>query len=131
MEFVFRSGTGTMETPDAASAGAAFTELLQSPGRLLFLNGLFIGLVIVVVSRGVQKGIETASRLLMPLLFALLIIMAAYAVVAADIKAGLNFLLAPDFSKIDTKVMFLGLGQAFFSIAVGVERPSFRDRFHR
>lgn len=120
MEFVFRSGIGAVNTPNAESSAAAFDLLKQSPGHLLFLNALFIGSVAFVVSRGVQKGIETASTWLMPLLFALLIMMVAYAVVAADIKGGLSFLFAPDFSKITPKVIFLALGQAFFSIAVGV-----------
>lgn len=120
MEFVFRSGLGAVDTPTAESSAAAFDKLLQSPGHLLFLNAVFIGSVVFVVSRGVKKGIETASRWLMPLLFVLLIMMVAYAIVAADIKSGLSFLFAPDFSKITPKVVFLALGQAFFSIAVGV-----------
>ena len=57
---------------------------------------------------------------MMPSLFVILVILALYSAVTADIGKGLQFLFSPDFSKISPAVVFLALGQAFFSVAVGV-----------
>lgn len=73
-----------------------------------------------VVSRGVQKGIERASKLMMPLLFVLLIVIAVASCCLPGAGKGISFLFTPDFSKVDSNVFLGGLGQAFYSLSVGM-----------
>jgi NSS family neurotransmitter:Na+ symporter len=94
--------------------------LLDTPGRLLFFQGLFIATGVFVVARGVGKGIEAVSRYMMPALFAILVILVLNSIFNADIAAGIDFLLNPQFDKITPTVVIMALGQAFFSLAIGV-----------
>ena len=73
-----------------------------------------------VVARGVGKGIEAVCKYMMPALFAILLILVLNAVFNADIARGIDFLLNPDFSKITPNVVIMAMGQAFFSLAIGV-----------
>ena len=68
----------------------------------------------------VQKGIERLSNILMPLLFVLLIILVGVAMTLPGLESGLTFFLRPDFSKITTEVALSALGQAFFSLSLGM-----------
>jgi len=87
---------------------------------MLFFHTLFVASAVLVVARGIGKGIELISKIMMPGLFLILIFLALHSIFYADIGRGLNFLFNPDFSKLTTKVVFLALGQAFFSVAIGV-----------
>jgi NSS family neurotransmitter:Na+ symporter len=75
---------------------------------------------VFIVARGVGGGIEIIARYMMPSLFAILIILSLNSIINADIGQGLTFLFEPDFSKITPTIVFMALGQAFFSVAIGV-----------
>lgn len=96
-----------------------WNDFLSSPFNIIFWQIIFLLLTVVVVMCGVTSGIEKASNLLMPLLFVMLFILAIYAANYGDFYKGLEFLLKPDFSKINSKVVIDALGQAFFSLAIG------------
>jgi NSS family neurotransmitter:Na+ symporter len=72
-----------------------------------------------VVSRGVKKGIERASKLLMPLLLLLLVLIVIASCLLPGAEKGIAFLLKPDFSKVSANVFLEALGQAFFSLSLG------------
>jgi neurotransmitter:Na+ symporter, NSS family len=74
----------------------------------------------VIVSQGVTKGIEKASKLLMPVLLVIIISLTIYALTLSGAKAGLTFYLVPDFSKINLNVIYRALGQSFFSLSLGL-----------
>jgi NSS family neurotransmitter:Na+ symporter len=97
-----------------------FNLLLASPWRLLLFHGLFIAAGVFVVARGVGKGIEAVSKYMMPALFAILIILVINSIFNADIARGIDFLFNPHFDKITPNVVFMAMGQAFFSLAIGV-----------
>ena len=97
-----------------------FNLLLASPWRLLLFHGLFIAAGVIVVARGVGQGIEAVSKYMMPALFAILIILVINSIFNADIARGIDFLFNPQFDKITPNVVFMALGQAFFSLAIGV-----------
>ena len=80
---------------------------------------VFILLTHFVVVRGVRNGIEKASKVLMPLLFVLLIIIVVASCSLPGAMKGVDFLLKPDFSKVDQNVLLEALGQAFFSLSLG------------
>ena len=82
--------------------------------------GAFIGLTHFVIVSGVEKGIERASKIMMPLLFLILLIMCVRSVTLPNAEAGLFFLFKPDFSKLTSSVVLSALGQAFFSLSLGM-----------
>ena len=96
-----------------------FEEYTADPVYVLPVFALFIVLTIVIVRAGVEKGIEKWSKVLMPLLFVLMLVVIIRGVTLPGAGAGLEYYLKPDFSKIDGTVVLKALGQAFFSLSVG------------
>ena len=105
---------------DAAASGAMFDGLMSSPWRLLFWHTVVNVLIILVIRRGVQQGVEKAANVLMPVLFGALLVMAAYSLVAGDTAAAVAFLMQPDFSAVTPKTVMIAVGQAFFSVGVAM-----------
>jgi neurotransmitter:Na+ symporter, NSS family len=105
---------------DAARSLRTFDELMASPWREGLLQFAFIGAAVLIVARGVQKGIEWISRIKMTALFVVLIGLVLYNIAALDLSASLRFLFVPDFSAITPTGVLTALGQALFSTAIGV-----------
>lgn len=120
IDYVIKAAANSFSGIDGDESGAMFASLVSSPLRVLVLHALFIAGAVFVVARGLGKGIEVVMRIMMPGLLILLIILALNSIFRSDIEAGLKFLFYPDFSKITAAVVIAALGQAFFSIAVGV-----------
>ncbi len=120
LAYVVETVTGTFTGMSSDQAGEVFTNLISNPQRLLFWHTLFIVLTMLVVVRGVSNGLEKAVRVLMPALFVLIIIMIGYAIMKGDFIEGLKFLFTPDFSKISPEVVLKAMGQAFFSLSLGM-----------
>jgi NSS family neurotransmitter:Na+ symporter len=119
-DYFVKAATGAFDGVDAKTTGAMFAGLLANPWLLMFWNTLVHVLIIFIISRGVQSGIERAVKVLMPALFASIAIMVIYGVVAGDMVSTLRFLLEPDFSKITFGTVMAAIGQAFFSIGIGM-----------
>ena len=117
----FLGNSFSEQTPELISD--EFGTMLNEPTSVMPYFLLFALLTIWLVARGVNKGIETAARLLMPLFFLLLICLAAYSVITSIPSGGtgkaLTFMFTPDFSKITPQVATSALGQACFSIGIG------------
>jgi NSS family neurotransmitter:Na+ symporter len=120
LDYFVKAASGRLEGVDADQSSAMFIGLLNDPGMLLFWNTLVHLLIIFVIRRGVQGGIESAVKILMPALFVSLIFMVIYGAVAGDMAAALTFLLEPDFSKVTFGTAMMAIGQAFFSIGIGM-----------
>ena len=119
-DYFLRAASGSFEGMDSTAATDAFSGLLSNPGRLLFWNTVVHLLIIFVIRRGVQSGIETAAKVLMPALFIALVVMVIYGSFAGNFSAALRFLLEPDFSKVGFRTVMVAIGQAFFSIGIGM-----------
>ncbi|MFC1796456.1 sodium-dependent transporter [Pseudomonadota bacterium] len=120
MSYMFKAGGGSFEGQDAESISADFNSLLADPGQLTFWHALFMLITMVILIRGLRKGIERTVQILMPLLFVLLLVMVAYAAVEGDMAAGLHFMFAFDISAINGRVVLMAVGHAFFSIGVAM-----------
>ena len=118
-EYIYRALSGAFSGLDPKSSGASFEALQADPVRIIALQFAFLAVTILIVGRGVQKGIERASKIMMPALFVILILLVIYAAVAGDFMRGLNFLFNPDFSALTPKVVLMAMGQALFSLAAG------------
>ena len=97
-----------------------FSSFAANPVEVLICFFLVIGLTTFVISRGVKGGIERWSKILMPLLFGLIIFLAIRALTLPGAGTGISFYLKPDFSKLNVNVFFFAVGQAFFSLSLGM-----------
>ncbi len=97
-----------------------FDSMLASPGRLLLMHGLFMLSVVFVVAHDIRSGIERVAKYMMPALFVLLFFLVIYAMFVGDFMKGLSFLLYPEWSELTWDSVLAAVGQAFFSLAVGI-----------
>lgn len=118
LQYLYASIVGQIRG-DADFVRDYFVEFSSSPIKPILWAAAFILLTHTVVVRGVRRGIEKASKMLMPTLFLLLMILVVASCLLPGAMAGVEFLLKPDFSKVDGKVMLEALGQAFFSLSLG------------
>ena len=105
---------------DKDAAGTLFTGLLADPGRLLAWHSVFMALTIGVVAMGVAGGLERATKVLMPSLGVILLVMVGYGATTAGFGAAVAYLFTPDWSKLDSGVVLAALGHAFFTLSLGM-----------
>ena len=120
LEYIIKAVTNSFHGKDLAAIEADFNEFHESGWRNVLWQAIFISLTGFVVFRGVQNGIEKYSKILMPMLLVILIILGIRSVTLPGAKEGLAFLFKPDFSKITGKEVISALGQAFFSLSMGM-----------
>jgi NSS family neurotransmitter:Na+ symporter len=104
----------------APAVQARFDALLAAPLRMVLYHTLFMAATVVVVARGIAGGIERASLYLMPILIALVVVLAGYSSAQGDTPAALRFLFALDLDRLSARVALEALGLGFFSIGVGL-----------
>ena len=104
----------------AESSSSSFNDLLSSPSSLIFWHSLFIVITVFIVARGILKGLEKWINTLMPILFLIILLLCIYAMQTGAFFEGLRYLFMPDFSKINPQVMLEALGQAFFTLSLGM-----------
>ena len=120
MAYVVRAAAGVFHGADAETIGAVFDGFVADPERLLAWHTIFMVLVVLVVARGVASGLEQAVRFLMPALFVLLLVLVVYAMTTGEFAAGVSFMFTPDFSKLSGEAVLSAMGQAFFSLSLGM-----------
>ena len=104
----------------AESSSSSFNDLLSSPSSLIFWHTLFISITVFIVARGILQGLEKWINTLMPILFLIILLLCIYAMQTGAFLEGLRYLFMPDFSKINPQVMLEALGQAFFTLSLGM-----------
>lgn len=100
--------------------GAQFNEYTNNIWRVGIYGAVFMLVTAFVVSRGVSGGIEKASKILMPTLFGMMILLVIYSLTLPNALKGISFYLIPEFSEITLDVVYNALGQAFFSLSLGM-----------
>lgn len=120
MDYFLRGAAGEFNAISAAESQAMFAGLTANPARLVFWHTVVCALTVYVNSRGLHAGIERAVKLLMPALFACMIVMVGYAAAVGDFGAAAAFLLTPDFSRLSGEAVLAALGQAFFSVGIAM-----------
>ena len=103
-----------------ADMGSMFSSFITSVWSPIVGHTIFLLLTAAIVISGVKSGIEKFGKIMMPLLFVLIIVIAARAATLPGAGEGFRYLFRPDFSKIDASVCSAALGQAFFSLSLGV-----------
>ncbi|MBL4801897.1 MAG: sodium-dependent transporter [Emcibacter sp.] len=120
LDYITKALSGSFANIDAAGSGALFNGLLESWPRLTLWHSIYMVAVIIIVSKGVKAGLESTVKIMMPGLFILLAFLSAYAMFNGKGAEAFNFLFSPDFTKITAHTVLMALGQALFSLAIGV-----------
>ncbi len=118
MSYVFRTGSGMFTGATADGVSSIFSDLVSDPEKLIAWHTIFMVLTMVVVSRGVKAGLEKAVTFLMPLLFALLLLVLGYSMTTGYFSQGLEFLFTP--GEITGKAILIAMGHAFFTLSLGM-----------
>lgn len=120
MEYFVQSLAGTLDMASMADYHARFDEFSTGTWRPLLWTVVFLLVNYAILLRGVTRGIERASNILMPVLFVLLLVFCCFSLTLPKASEGLGFLFNPDFSKLTPTVVLSAMGQAFFSLSLGL-----------
>jgi NSS family neurotransmitter:Na+ symporter len=119
--YTWMAVTGTFGPDvDAAASGEIFGSFIGSAGPAVGLTALFLTVTALVVRGGISGGIERAAKILMPVLLGVLFLLLIRALTLPGAGAGLDYLLRPDLSEVTPSVVILALGQALFSMSLGM-----------
>ena len=120
LAYVIRAVSGIFTQAGAQETQDIFIALVSDPERLLAWHTIFMIMTVFVVSRGIEKGLEQAVRYLMPALFLLLLFLVFYSMTTAGFADAMGYLFKPDFSQVGPSTILVALGQAFFSLSLGM-----------
>ncbi|GER07253.1 transporter [Iodidimonas muriae] len=120
LDYISFGARGMFSSFTAETASQHFDDLKASVPRLLFWQGLFILATLGIVAMGVKKGIERAVTVMTPALGVLLILLVIYALATGDAGRAIEYLFRPDFSKLTPDMALAAVGQAFFTLSVGI-----------
>ncbi len=120
LAYIFKSIAGTFSGATGEFAASTFDTFVGSAGSLFLWHTVFMFITMAIVAGGVQGGLEKAVQFLMPMLFFLLLLMVGYSMTTGYFGKGLAFLFTPDFSKLTGASMLSAMGQAFFSLSLGM-----------
>jgi neurotransmitter:Na+ symporter, NSS family len=119
MAYVFRAGSGLFAGLTADGVQSIFDNLIGGPERLLAWHTLFMVMTTAVAARGVTHGLQSAVRLLIPVLFLLLLGLLGYAWKSGSFAQGMDYMFHIDFSRISPNAVLVAMGQAFFTLSLG------------
>lgn len=105
---------------NVSSYGETFNNVITNPLYAVLGQGVFMLLIAFIVARGVQKGIERASKIMMPLLFILFVVIIIRSLTLPNAMEGVEFFLTPEINAITTEAVLFALGQSFFALSIGV-----------
>lgn len=120
LEYILQTFSNGLTRQQPEDFIASFQSFSQDPFRPVLWLVVFLLLTHYVIVKGVKDGIEKSSKILMPLLFILIVVLAVCSMSLPNAGKGLEFLLKPDFSKVDADVFLEAMGQAFFSLSLGM-----------
>jgi NSS family neurotransmitter:Na+ symporter len=120
LEYIVSAVGNQFAGKSTAEIGGFFTNFISDPIKPIIWQVVFMGITAIIVATGVEKGIEKFSKLMIPLLLLIVIILDIRALTLPGGMAGIEFLFKPDFSKISGKVILAALGHAFFSLSLGM-----------
>ena len=120
LEYIVSSVTNGFVDKKPEDFVVAFQEFSQDPFRPIVWLLAFLLFTHYIVIKGVKDGIEKSSKIMMPVLFILIVVLAICSMTLPNANKGLEFLLKPDFSKVNADVFLGAMGQAFFSLSLGM-----------
>jgi NSS family neurotransmitter:Na+ symporter len=120
LEYIYQSIINGFHGKNPEELSSMYSNFIGGTSRPLIWFFVFMGLTAFIIMSGVKKGIEKSTKILMPLLLVLLVILVIRSVTLEGAGKGISFLFKPDFSKITASTVLVALGQAFFSLSIGM-----------
>lgn len=120
LEYIFEAVTNSFSGKTPAEFISSFQSFSSNPWRPALWLVLFLLGTHFIIVKGVEKGIEKSSKIMMPTLFIIILILVGCSVSLPGASKGIEFLLKPDFSKVNSDVFLGAMGQAFFSLSLGM-----------
>lgn len=120
LEYIMQAITGSLSDKSPETFAQDFKLFSTGIFRPILWTVAFIGFTHFIVVSGVKEGIERTSKVMMPILFLILLALCIRSVTLPNASEGLYFLFKPDFSKITSAVVLSAMGQAFFSLSIGM-----------
>ncbi len=124
LAYTYYSAAGNLSGIDSEAVGKVFGSLLENPGELVFWMGFAVVIGTAVCLGGLQRGVERITKIMMGGLLVIMIALAIRSVTLEGAEKGLEFYLKPDFSKLFssglTTTLYAALGQAFFTLSIGI-----------
>ena len=120
LEYIYKSATNAFSGKSTSELNSMFEAFKQGGFRPVMWQVIFMALTAAIVLGGVKGGIEKYAKILMPLLIVLILVLCVRSITLPGAAEGLEFLFKPDFSKLDAEVILQALGQAAFSLSIGM-----------
>ena len=120
LEYIFEAVSNSFAGKTPAEFISSFQSFSSNPWRPALWLTLFLLATHFIIGKGVEKGIEKSSKIMMPTLFIIILVLVGCSVTLPGASRGIEFLLKPDFSKVDGNVFLGAMGQAFFSLSLGM-----------
>ena len=120
LEYIYQAVSNQFANKDTVALSQAFTAFSSDTVRPLFWMAVFMIIAATIIILGVKDGIEKSTKFLMPLLLIIIIILGIRSITLPGGAVGLKYLFQPDFTKITPSVVLSAMGQAFFSLSLGM-----------
>jgi NSS family neurotransmitter:Na+ symporter len=120
LNYVWLTGSGALAETSAQVATSTFEQLQQDPLQMVGWHSLFMFFTIWIVARGVSRGLETAIRWFMPLLFVLLLVLLGYSASSGGFAQGWAFMFDFNWEVVGPETWLIAMGQAFFTLSLGM-----------
>lgn len=120
LAYMVKSATGTFVGASAAAVSAEFDNFVSDWRSVALCHTLFMALAVFVVARGVERGLEQAVRFMVPALLVLMLLLLGYSINSGYFAEGAAFMFTPDFEKLTWNSVLAALGQAFFTLSIGM-----------
>ena len=120
LHYIAGMGTGQFVDIGSDLAGKKFESLLASPDQMLIWHTVFVLMVVVVVAGGVNKGLERATKIMMPALFLLLLVLLGYSLNSGSFAEGWSFLFSFNPDALTWDAVLVALGHSFFTLSLGM-----------
>ena len=120
LAYIVKSVTGTFAGATPEAVGAEFAGFTGDWRLVSLTHTIFMGLSVFVVARGVERGLEQAVRFMVPALLVLMLVLLVYSINSGYFGQGVAFMFTPDFDKLTWNSVLAALGQAFFTLSIGM-----------
>lgn len=120
LAYVVKSASGVFSGASAEAVGEQFSSFVGNWKLVGFSHTVFMALTVFVVARGVERGLEQAVRFMVPALLILMLVLLGYSINSGHFAEGVAFMFTPDFDKLTWNSVLAALGQAFFTLSIGM-----------
>ncbi len=120
LSFVFKTSIGLFSQTNKESINLILSSFQSDPERMMLWHTLFVAILLLFSAQGIKKGLQGSIIIVVPTMLLLLVLGLGYAIVYGDYLSSVEYLLVPDFSKINISVIIIAMQQAFYTLSVGL-----------